>query len=560
MFNSIGAKIVMAMVCASLIGGATALNSNVSLANMDRVYSRLLSQDVAGALVAADLTAQSQLLTGLTYRLVTEFKPNDLDLTRKEIAASSKQIADKSADIRRYFPDRSADIDLIDVDFKKLVQAIQMAVDAAFGGDPDKTATVTQESVVPLVKTFNLKVTSLATQAQQALLRRRIETTDETARTTVIGYAMTALAMVLSIVGGLVFARRSISRPVQSLTGVMRAIAAGKTDVTIPGLARSDELGAMAKTVEVFRDNADRVVRQDQEQVQAAREAAQAEEHRRLMSELATTFERSVGSVIQKVNHVARDIESNTAELARAALDASDRAGSVAAESVGMAENVESVAAATDQMDKTIQEISISVDQSQRIAVEAAEQTGKTVQIVSQLTIAAERIGQVVELINNIARQTKLLALNATIEAARAGDAGSGFFVVAGEVKSLADETSKATGEISAQIGAVQVATRAAAAAMESINTIIGQVREITTGIAGAVQEQSASMRGISENVDHAATRTSSLSESAGDVSRAANETGHAADIMKIHATELAESAATLTNEVDIFLRGIRIN
>lgn len=558
MLRSIGAKIVLAMVAASLIGGATALNSNMSLGRMDRVYSNLLSEQVAGALVAADLAAQSQLLTGLTYRLVTEFKADELNTTRSEIAVASTQIVGEMDTIRRQLPGSGPEVDAIQEDFKSMSSSIELAVVAALAGDPDKTATITQEAVVPRTKNFNLKVAALASESQKALEARRAETGQDTARTVRIGYFTTAIAIVLSTIAGLVFARGSISTPVRRLTTVMGAIAAGNTEVTIPGLDRSDELGAMALAVEVFRENAEKVSRQDKEQERAARDALQAEDRRHVMNELASTFERSVGSVIEKVSRAAKDIERNTAELAKAALDASSRAESVAAESIGMAENVESAAVATDEMGKTIEEISVNVDHSQRIAVAASEQTTKTVEIVSQLTSATQRIGQIVDLINGIARQTELLALNATIEAARAGEAGAGFSVVASEVKSLANATSKATGEISAQISAVQQATGAVVTAMGSIDTIIGQVREITTGIAASVQEQNASMRGISDNVDHAAKRTSSLSDSAGDVSRAASATGRSADNMKAHAAELALSASTLTSEVDVFLRGIR--
>ena len=555
-FSSIGGKIVTAMVCASVIGSGAALHSNFALKTVDKAFLDVTAKDVPGALDAFILTAQSERLGGLSYRLVTEFKARDIEITKADIDQVNAEINSKLDAIQKVWPEKADDISAIRTEFDQLRNGMKLALEAAFGGDPDKTATVTQEQVNPVIKSFNAKVRAFAEASQASLANRQKQVTQEIVNASRLGFIITGLGSLLTLLGGLYFARRVISRPVTELTEAMKSIADGQTKVVVPGTDRHDELGTMAQTVQVFQRNAETVMQQEEEK--AALALAERENRQRMLESLAATFERSVGAVIGQVGKAAHEIEGSAGELAGIASETSRRVGSVASASVSMADCVRSAALATDELGQTIQEISINIDRSQTVAVEAAEKTDKTVQIVTELAESTRKISSIIQLISNIANQTNLLALNATIEAARAGDAGRGFAIVASEVKALANETSKATVEIAHQIETVQASMREAVAAITSIDETIGNVREVTAGIAMAVQLQNSSMQGISANVTEAVKGSEAVSGSMVDVSRAAETTGQAAQVMKASATELSASATALNAEVEQFLRGVR--
>ena len=365
-----------------------------------------------------------------------------------------------------------------------------------------------------------------------------------------------SIVVLLSLLGSMAFGFLGIARPMTWLNNAMGMIAAGDLHVVVPGANRGDEVGEMARTVDVFKTNAIEVERLKAGLAEAEKHAAA--EHKANMTRLADDFEDAVGEIIETVSSAATELEASAGTLTKTARHAQEITTTVVAASEEASSNVQSVASATEQMASSVNEISRQVQDSARMAGEAVDQTRKTNERVGQLSKAAARIGDVVDLINTIAGQTNLLALNATIEAARAGEAGRGFAVVASEVKALAEQTAKATGEIGQQIAGIQAATQESVAAISQISGTIEKLFEISSTISAAVEEQGAATQEISRNVQQAALGTQRVSSNITDVQRGASETGSASSLVLSAAESLSRDSNRLKLEVGKFLSSVR--
>jgi len=363
------------------------------------------------------------------------------------------------------------------------------------------------------------------------------------------------VTLLLSLVGafGVAFA---VTRPIQRITTEMGVLANGDTSVIVSGIERKDEIGEMAQAVQVFKTNAIEVERLKAEQAETERR--NAEQRKRDMVRLADDFESAVGQIIGTVSSASTQLEASATTLTGTAERSQKLATTVAGASEEASTNVQSVASATEEMASSVGEISRQVQESARMAGDAVGQARATTERVSELSKAAARIGDVVELINTIAGQTNLLALNATIEAARAGEAGRGFAVVASEVKALAEQTAKATGEIGQQISGIQAATNDSVGAIKEISSTIERLSEISSAIAAAVEEQGAATQEIARNVQQAAQGTQQVSSNITDVQRGATETGTASSQVLSAAQMLSNDSGRLKNEVSKFLTNVR--
>jgi methyl-accepting chemotaxis protein len=369
-----------------------------------------------------------------------------------------------------------------------------------------------------------------------------------------LGLSILGIAVIAGGIAWLI--SRSIGGPLNQLGQRMQELAEGKLDGEIPGIGRGDEVGAMAATVQIFKDNALRM--RELEQADAAGQQRAAAERRAAMENLASDFERSVNGIVHSVASAADGMQSTAQSMTATASDASARASTVSAASQSASSNVGTVAAAAEELSGSVAEISRQVARSSEIAGKAvsdAERTNATVQVLST---GAEKIGEVVKLIHSIAAQTNLLALNATIEAARAGESGRGFAVVASEVKALANQTAKATEEISAQVTAMQTSTSDAVAAINGITQTIAQMSEITSSISTSITQQGDATREIARNIQSVAAGSNEISAHIGGVTEAASATGSAASEVLSNARELDNQSGLLRQAVDGFLAKVR--
>jgi methyl-accepting chemotaxis protein len=373
-----------------------------------------------------------------------------------------------------------------------------------------------------------------------------------TTRNIILGVGFAAL-----LIAGLVgfFGARSITRPLAALTHIMRVMADGEYNVTVPATSRKDELGEMAQATEQFRE---KLIEGRDLAVQQAKEQERQIERGRRMEAAVTKFDQAIGVVVEGVSAAATQLQSTAQAMSATAEETANQSQVVAAAAEEMTQNVQTVASATEELSASISEIGNQVVESNRIVGDAVTQADTTNERMRTLAEAAEKIGDVVTLINAIASQTNLLALNATIEAARAGEAGKGFAVVASEVKNLAMQTAKATDEIGGQVKAIQDSSHSSATALQGITKIISQVNEITTAISSAVEEQRAATQEISRNVQQAAAGTGEVSSNIGGVTEASQQTSHASHQVLTAAAELAKNGATLRQEVETFLHVVR--
>jgi methyl-accepting chemotaxis protein len=366
-----------------------------------------------------------------------------------------------------------------------------------------------------------------------------------------------AIVVMVSLIGAMAFSFLGVARPMTRLNRALGEMAGGNLNVVIPGASRGDEIGDLAKTVVVIRKNAEQKAG-DEVKAKLTQDEILAKQRRAEMVRLADQFEGAVGGIVATVSSASTQLEASAGTLTSTAERAQELTTIVAAASEEAATNVQSVASSTEEMSSSITEIGRQVQESARIANGAVDQARKTNDRVGELSKAAARIGDVVELINTIAGQTNLLALNATIEAARAGEAGRGFAVVASEVKALAEQTAKATGEIGQQITGIQAATEESVNAIKEISGTIEKLSEISSTIASAVEEQGAATKEISRNVQQAARGTQQVSSNITDVQRGAGETGSASSQVLSAARSLSGESNRLKLEVGKFLNSVR--
>lgn len=392
-----------------------------------------------------------------------------------------------------------------------------------------------------------------AVQARQDEIGPKLASELQLVSTLAIVFAL----MVLLVGSGLALVLSNvIGTPLRRATESMEGLASGNLDIAVDGSDRGDDAGRLARALQVFKNNA---LEMRQLEAQAAADRVQNERDRKdMMHKLASDFERQVFGVVDAVAAASTELEASAASLTRTAGDSAVRADQVARAADVSAANVQTVASASEEMAASASEIASQVSQANDVSRMADQKARDADQTVRELRSAAQRIGEVIDLITEIASQTNLLALNATIEAARAGEAGRGFAVVAAEVKRLAEQTAKATEDISAQVAGIQSATDGAVQALGDISQTISEINHISVSISASVEEQTAAVREISRNTAEVAEGTRDVTSAIGAVRQGASETGAAAEQSLGAAKELGQQANLLRQEVRRFIDQIR--
>jgi len=549
-------QLAPALLMLVLLGvGAYAL---LALRSNQAAVDALVSGPVRQSELANDLTTAAWTAHAKLYRLAAT-AANEKD--EKKVAAFAKEALDAATRISEalkavegargeFKPEALEKLKAAVTGYlKKSKNAIEMADGDA--GSALMFIKGAEKSFADIEKLTDDLITSSSDSKDRAIARAGIKL-EQQQLTMVVLLVVAFAGIVVSFLIG-----RNISRPVVAMSRAMRELAAGNFEVQLPGLDRRDEVGQMAHAVQEFKvqavAKAERETADREEKNREQQAARRAELH-----SLAGSFETAVGNIIENVTSASSELENSAVILTKSSAATQRLSTVVATASEETSANVHSVASATEEMASSINEIGRQVADSNRIANEAVDQAQKTDARIVELSLAANRIGDVTQLITTIAEQTNLLALNATIEAARAGEAGRGFAVVAQEVKALAAQTAKATSEISTQIAGMQAATQDSVVAIKEISGTIGRVSEIAAAIAAAIEEQGAATQEIARNVQQAAIGSTQVATSIADVNRGAADTGSASSQVLSSAQLLSNENNRLKAEVVKFLATVR--
>ena len=522
------------------------MQSEEAVKRSSKLIKELVANQIAGLRNALEIAAQSHLLTSLISEAAIAKDPASLVPLQDRFKAASDLLVKASAKM----PDKELKQTIADM------LAFGQNGDSVFalrGAEIEAAARAdkTIEENVTIQRSLDRAVAVLVGEAEKSMQSGSAKLVDDLGRNRTLLMIVAAASLLVAGGIGVFYVQRRLVRRLTSIGDAMRRLSSGETELTVPAAADNDEIGEMARSLEVFRsgeiDRRTMAARQENEQA-AQRERGAAIE--RMIGE----FRATVTAVITAVSDNVGRMETTARTLSSIAAEADNQARAASASSEQTSSNVRSVAGATEELGASILEISDQAAQANSVVERATVIAQSADQLVGQLSSGASRIGDVIKLIRAIAEQTNLLALNATIEAARAGDAGRGFAVVASEVKTLASQTAKATEEISGQIGAIQGSTAQAVEAIRQITGVMGDISRFTSTIAASVEEQSASTQEIGRNVHEAATGARELAGNMATVTEAIEETNRSATHVLDASSALTAQAGTLQQAVDDFL------
>jgi len=562
LFNNLKMAAKIGLITAALGAVMIALVGYVStrMASLDAAYSDIVSRIDTSTTVVARTARRAETYRASAFELLVETTDAGNARLLKATVDSAESVLSGLDKVKKSVPEKAAELEAQIEHFAKAFSAckpvIQYASTTTTAEDNAKAADRMRAECNGLLQHAVASQLQLVDNMVAFAKSRADEQHAEAAAEIRNSYILSAVSGIVAISGALLLGIFGIARPLRSLVNLLQRMAKGE-DVEMTALTRRDEIGDTARAVEsvktMLAEKANREALAKTEQDKLA-----ADQRRQDMYRLANQFESAVGEIIETVSSASTELEASAGTLTSTAEHSQQLSIVVAAASEEASTNVQSVASATEELSSSINEISRQVQDSARMANDAVGQARTTTEQVSELSKAASRIGDVVELINTIAGQTNLLALNATIEAARAGEAGRGFAVVASEVKALAEQTAKATDEIGQQISGIQSATQASVGAIRDISGTIERLSEIASAIAAAVEEQGAATQEISRNVQQAAEGTHQVSSNVAAVQRGATETGSASSQVLGAAQSLALESNRLKVEVGNFLNTVR--
>lgn len=543
----------------SLIITYFAYNALYSLNNATDVMERSSNQ----ALASARMNRLVALMNRNEYAIAANPRPEVLAEMRAAITDELREFAEQREKLGRDLPAEFRP-QLLRID--EAIKAYHAELDDTFAQAAKVTRVVVSDEVANVQRSVDSSkavanrlvadVRELSVQLERNVVSVSTRATEEFRSVSFLLQTVAGLGIAAGLGLGIFIGQFGIARPIRKSVQTLEALKDGNFSISIEGETRRDEVGDLARAAVAFRDSGLEKLRLQEEQI-ATGKRLEAEK-RAAMQTLADRFDQSVGSIVGAVSSAATELEAAAQTLTSTAEETSIQSAAVASASEEMANNVQTVATATEEMSASAKEIASQVSRSTAIAERAVNEASETSRKMTELASSTQSIGAIVNLIEAIAGQTNLLALNATIEAARAGEAGRGFAVVASEVKQLAEQTSKATAQISSQIAQIQEASGAAATAIGTISETIRSMSDISTSIAAAMEEQTSATAEISRNVQQASAGTSEVSANIEGVNQAASNTGAAASQVLGSAGELSRNAERLTQQLKEFLANVR--
>lgn len=552
----VASKVMLSLGLLALIVIGAVIFSSVRMYAIDGGYSQLIEHDAA---IAKLLGWADQRLTAeghLQYQLILESTPKGVEALKAKMIKNEKEFHDLIQEAKSKNANYAARADQVGQGFDAVLVIGHQAQELVEKSKDVEALDLVRLKFDPALTKLESDLTVLVEEVDRVMGDDAKALSASTSATVTTTQIAVGIGLVLASIAGLFITQAGVSKPLTAMAGLMDELARGRFDITVFGQKRGDEIGVIARSVQVFKENGQQMERMRGEQ-EATKAKAEAD-RRQTMLQLADSFELEVKGVVQTVSAQATQLQSTALSLSNVAGKAQNQSEAVSSAAENASSNVQTVAAAAEELALSIGEISRQVAHSAELSRSAVVEAKRTSEIVSALATSAQRIGDVVNLITDIASQTNLLALNATIEAARAGDAGKGFAVVAGEVKILANQTARATDEIGQQISGIQAATKEAVHAIESITGSITNINDVGTSIASAVEEQGAATQEIARNVQQAAEGTREVSTNIAGVQAAVSEAGSGAANVRDAARDLSTQSDSLSKQVDRFIGRVR--
>ncbi|WP_332123005.1 methyl-accepting chemotaxis protein [Azorhizobium caulinodans] len=552
----IGILIIMLGICA--MGGVMFAGTKIN--DVSSSYQDALKED-AGFLQLARLNRQTVGIQRAIYQIIVATTDDELKVAEERYKTTYAALETRARDAKAMLPAYASQIDQIVSNFNATITGacgptIKLARTSLAAEDTIKAGRMMTADCDPALRG---QVDAITKLIDDGVAKSKV-TLAEMDKATASTITFLNITMGLVVLGALVIAglvtRFGVVKPINGLLAVMSRIQGGDLKVTVPDTDRRDEVGTIAKSVETFRQGLEEAERLRQEA--ALQEQRSAEKVRNERLQIAANFEATMGNLARAFAQSSHEMSDAARSLAATAEETSRQAEAVGGAAEEASTNVNTVAASTEEMTASIREISAQVSQTATIATAAAAETSRTQTEIIELSQSAAKIGEVVDLITNIASQTNLLALNATIEAARAGESGKGFAVVAQEVKQLAAQTAKATEEIAGKVGEIQQATNRSVESIDRIVTTIGQIQTAASTVASAVEEQGAATAEIASNTQQAARGTETVNHNIAGVGRAAEMTGAASSQLMTLSQSITDQAQQLKREVEQVVANLR--
>ncbi len=530
--------------------------SAASMRTIDDHYSELLENEARGAVALTRANRYSSEEARIVYDTILLEDAAELRKNGEEFENATKGMATELENALRRLPQFSDRLKGVEQKYKEVLSFARAAMAEAVKNNDRIAFGIARTEFAPRLQVMRQEITASVDDAVKFVISESdalTTATNNTIRTAIITTGL-IICGVLLVIGLLV--RWVISSPIKGLSGSMEKLASNDLTVSVIGTERGDEVGQMARAMQVFKDNATRM--RDMEAEQEALKARAAAEQKALMHQMADQFEATIGAIVKSLAANVGELRTAADTMAGSASEASAQSSSIAASSEETAASMNSVAQAANELVSSIREIGQQTHESAQIAERAVEIANMSADQIAKLATKANQIGEIVGIISAIASQTNLLALNATIEAARAGEAGKGFAVVASEVKMLAEKTAQATSQIGSEIGEVQRATGESAHAISEVTNTIRRISVSSTAIAAAVEEQNAATHQIAHNVEQASTGTAVTTSGIAEISQVATNTGTVASQVLGAAETLNTQSNELRTEMEKFLKTIR--